>query len=143
MDVTVTLSKDTIMPEVYKITGHAGAKGGGMEQVSSTEDDIAVLESYFGEAVNNMADTMAWYGTLSSYDADTAVFAFELPANWKTAMQSALEQAMELYAINYICMQWFNLTKKDEVQYYANVCTGQAAAARRCLLERERPSRNN
>lgn len=56
MNIEVTLNKAEIMPEVYKITGYTGAKNMDIEKISSTEDDLNILDSYFGEAVSSIAD---------------------------------------------------------------------------------------
>ena len=50
---------------------------------------------------------------------------------------------MKQYVSNYVCMQWFNLSTKEEVQYYGTVCDELAVAIIKYLLERERPKRNN
>ena len=46
MNIEVTLNKAEIMPEVYKITGYTGAKNMDIEKISSTEDDLNILDSY-------------------------------------------------------------------------------------------------
>ena len=64
MNIEVTLNKAEIMPEVYKITGYTGAKSKDVEQISSSEDDENILNSYFGEAVSSVADIVSRYGYL-------------------------------------------------------------------------------
>lgn len=130
------------MPEVYKITGHMGAKSGDIDKISSTEDDLSILNSYFGEAISGIADIISRQGYLSEETADISTFCFTLPANWKQTVRSALDKAMKQYVINYICMQWFNLSKKDEVKYYGEVCDSLSISIKKYLLEREKPKRN-
>lgn len=141
MDVQISIGKSVVLTEVYKITGKTGIKGGDVEQIASTGDDAQVLNSLFLEAANSLSDVLTLYGSLSSVD-DEAIFDITLPANWKTSVQSAMELAMMQYMANSICMRWFNFAKKDETAHYAAVCSSQAAFIRKCILERERPSRS-
>ena len=142
MNIEVTLNKAEIMPEVYKITGYTGAKKMDIEKISSTEDDLNILDSYFGEAVSSIADIVSRYGYLSNETENSSTFCFDLPSSWKIAVRKALEKSLKQYVSNYICMQWFNLSKKEEVTYYGTVCDEQAIAIKKYLLERERPKRN-
>lgn len=142
MEISIALNKIEIMPEVYKITGHTGAKSGDMDKVSSTEDDINILDSYFEEAISGIADIISRQGYLSEETSEVSTFCLTLPANWKLKVKSALDKVMKQYTINYICMQWFNLSKKDEVKYYGEVCDSLAISIKKYLLEREKPIRN-
>ena len=142
MNIEVTLNKAEIMPEVYKITGYTGAKNMDIEKISSTEDDLNILDSYFGEAVSSIADIVSRYGYLSNETEKSSTFCFDLPSSWKIAVKKALEKSLKQYVSNYICLQWFNLSKKEEVTYYGTVCDEQAVAIKKYLLERERPKRN-
>lgn len=142
MNIEVILNKAEIMPEVYKITGYTGAKNMDIEKISSTEDDLNILDSYFGEAVSSIADIVSRYGYLSNETENGSTFCFDLPSSWKIAVRKALEKSLKQYVSNYICMQWFNLSKKEEVTYYGTVCDEQAIAIKKYLLERERPKRN-
>lgn len=142
MEVNTVLSKSEIMPEVYKITGHTGVKSGDVDKISSTEDDLNILDSYFGESISAIADIISRQGYLSDETSELSTFCLTLPANWNKNAKSALEKTIRQYAVNYICMQWFNLSKKDEVKYYGEVCDNLAISIKKYLLERERPKRN-
>ena len=142
MNIEVTLNKALILPELYKITEYTGAKNIYIEKLSSTEDDLNILDSYFGEAVSSIADIVSRYGYLSNETENSSTFCFDLPSSWKIAVRKALEKSLKQYVSNYICMQWFNLSKKEEVTYYGTVCDEQAIAIKKYLLERERPKRN-
>jgi hypothetical protein len=142
MDTTISLKKADIMPEVYRITGYTGVKSKDIDAVSSSEDDADILNSYFGEAVSSISDIVSRYGYLSADTDVGSTFCFSLPANWKQSVKTALEKSLKQYVSNYICMQWFNLAKKEEVSYYVSICNEQAVAIRKYLLERERPRRN-
>ena len=142
MDIDITLSRADIMPEVYKITGYTGVKNEDIDKISSSEDDLNILGSYFGEAVSSIADIISRYGYLSTETSEYSKFCLTLPANWNKKVKSALEKSMKQYVSNYICMQWFNLSKKEEVTYYGTVCDELAVAIKKYLLDREKPKRN-
>lgn len=141
MDIDIALNRNEIMSEVYKITGHTGAKSGDIDKISSTEDDLNILESYFGEAISSISDIISRQGYLAEEAPNFSTFCLTLPANWKMKIKNALEKTMKQYTINYICMQWFNLSKKDEVKYYSEVCDSLSISIKKYLLEREKPIR--
>ena len=63
----ITITKANVMSEVYKITGYT-AKDSEQEvepdKVAATEDEIKLLESYYGEAITGMTDIVSNYGYL-------------------------------------------------------------------------------
>lgn len=130
------------MPEVYKITGYTAAKNQDMDKISSSEDDLNILNSYFEEAVTSITDVVSRYGYILEETDEYFTLCFELPSSWKKTVKMALEKSLKQYVSNFICMQWFNLSKKEEVTYYGTVCDEQAIAIKKYLLERERPKRN-
>lgn len=137
MDINIEIDKKAVMAEVYKITGYTGAKSGDMDKISSSEDELNILNSYYDDSMSAMADIISRVGYLLNEHS----FCLSLPSNWKEKVKSALEKSMKQYSINYICMQWFNLSKKDEVKYYGDICDELALSIKKYLLERERPSR--
>lgn len=134
MNVNITLTKNDILDQVYRITGYTGKKGGDLDKLASTEDDSILLGSYYDEATCSLADVVSLYGSVS----DTAV-TLAMPVNWKSGVQTSLGSAIKNYIINYMCMKWFALSKKDEVQYYANMADKMEANIKKLLTEREKP----
>ncbi len=141
MEVTVTIKKSDVLPEVYKITGYTGVKSNDIDGISSTEDDDALLGSYMEEAANNLAGILSRECSMPDTQADNISFTLTLPANWKQGVKKALQKSMALYIVNFMCMQWFNLSHKDDVKYYADMCTGLSLLVKKYVCERERPER--
>lgn len=141
MEVIVSINKSDVMPEVYKITGMTGKKNDDMDGISSTEDDDSILYSYLEEAASNLSGILSSESSSFEMSADSITYTLLLPANWKQGVQPALEKSMRLYVINYVCMQWFNLAKKDDVAYYSSLCETIALAIKKHLCERSRPKR--
>lgn len=139
MEVSVQITRENVMQEVYKITGYTGKKNGDMDGLSSTEDDVNVLDIYYSEATSSLAEEISRMGYLSQEDGSTSSFQFTLPSNWNGNMKSSLVKSMEQYVCNYICAKWFNLMKKNETEHYSNLCTQLGASIQKFLLERKRP----
>lgn len=139
MKLTVTISRASVMEEVYRITGYTGVKNRDMDGLSSTEDDAGVLASYYKEGTGALSDVVSRVGCLSEENDDSSEFTFTLPANWNISVESSLTKAMTQYVVNYVCAKWFNLMKKDETAYYGGVCDKLAAAVVKYLYERKRP----
>lgn len=137
MDVTITIDKDVVMSDVYKITGYTGAKSGDMDKISSSEDELSLLAGYYDDALSFISDIVSGVGYLSGEGS----LCLNLPANWNSKVKTALEKSMKKYTVSYICMQWFNLTKKDDVKYYEDLCSDCSLSIRRYLAERIKPTR--
>lgn len=141
MEVEISIAKTDVMPDVYRITGYTGTKAKDIDQVSSTEDDSDLLDGYFAEAATSLAETVSREGYLDSDLSTNATYTFVLPANWKNTMRAALEKAIRQYLVNHVCMQWFNLARKEETAYYTAMCADLAQSIRKYLLERGKPTR--
>lgn len=140
-NIALSISRANIMPEVYKITGYTGTKEGDIDKISSTEDDLKIIESYFMEAMNAIGDLMSRYDYTVSDTGIQYTFTMSLPDNWKNDMSGPLTKALGLYATNFICRQWFNLSKKAEVEYYTSMCAALETSIKKYLSERKRPTR--
>ena len=128
------------MPYVYTITGYTGVKSGDIDKISSTDDDVSILEAYFEEGASFMQDIFMRYGELE-YTGTVAIFNLTMPSNWKVINLTAIQYATRQWLINYICMQWFNLSKKDDVASYREACDRFAESIRKYLFERVKPTR--
>lgn len=141
MEVIISINKEDVMPEVYKITGYTGVKSNDMDGISSTEDDDSILQSYLEEAASNLSGIISGESSSFEISTDSITYTLLLPANWKQGVKPALQKSMSLYIINFVCMQWFNLSKKDDVTYYSSLCENVALAVKKHLCERNKPQR--
>ncbi len=128
------------MPEVYKITGYTGVKSEDLDKISSTEDDVALLDSYFEEAMSYIQDVVIRFGGVVLNNKDAEII-LNMPSNWNSTILSSLSRTMRQFTVNYICMQWFNLSKKEEVKNYEDSCERLTEAMKKYLFERVKPSR--
>lgn len=136
MEVNIIIDKSSILTEVYKITGYTGKKAKKFDDISSTSDEEDILDSYFTEGITAISDIISRYGYLS----DNSI-KLTMPANYNINVNTALTNAMKQYVIDYICMQWFNMSNKDDVKYYAELLVGLTLQIRKYLMERTKPIR--
>lgn len=140
----ITITKANIMSEVYKITGYT-AKDSERElepdKVTATEDEIKLLESYYGEAVTGMTDIISNHGYLKTDDATSCVFSLSMPSNWNNNLSSALDKNVSQYMVNFICGRWFNISKKEEVNFYTSLGVEMKLKVAKILNERTKPIR--
>lgn len=140
----ITITKANVMSEVYKITGYT-AKGSEQEvepdKVAATEDEIKLLESYYGEAITGMTDIVSNNGYLKSDDSTSCIFNISMPSNWNVNLLSALEKNMNQFMMNFICGRWFNISKKNEVNFYTSLSVEMKNKIIRILNERIKPTR--
>lgn len=138
MEVTITLDKNKVMEEVYKITGYTGAKTDGevMDKISSTEDDLRLLDSYYNEAVGSLSEIIANFGAVINSEVKLA-----LPVNWDASAKNSVETNLANYLVNYVCVKWFNLTKKDDMAYYTELVSALSQSIITLLCKRTKPKR--
>lgn len=146
MQKEVTILKADVMPEVYKITGYT-AKDTEQEKIdsdkiSATEDELSLLETYYNESLTSLNETLSHYGYIGTDDALKCVFELTLPSNWDSNYETALQKNMNQYIVFKICQMWFNISKKNEVEYYAASCESLRMKIVKILNERVKPTRS-
>ena len=137
----VTITKASVLEEVFKVTGYTGAKNDDMDRLSSTEDDGALLTSFYKEGTSSLSDEVSRFGSLTEEDDAVSKFTFDLPSSWNDKFRTSLQKDMAQYVVSYVCAKWFNLMKKDEAKHYEGICEGLSASVAKYLCERKRPSR--
>lgn len=147
VEILLNIAKESVLEEIYRLTGYTGLKGGDISRISSSSDDDGLLGSYLDEALSQLGDILDRMGYVKEVPASDAqqatyVVTLQLPSNWKTELQAPLTKACTQLLYNYVCRQWFALTKKEDVEHYDGLCQSTAAVIRRLLCERRNPRRN-
>ena len=140
MEHSITIPKDNVMSEVYKITGYTGSKAGDIDKISSTKDESKILNSYLKEAIGSISDIISAYGVIKETDSE-CIIDLIMPANWKVAVKDSLITNLSNYLTNFVCLKWFNLTHKEDVEYYNNILKTISANIIKLFCERIRPIR--
>ena len=140
MDIIISVNKESLYPEVYKVTGITGKTLRDIDKVSATEDEIKVVDRFFLEAGADLSGIVSNYGSVSQTDTGYTI-TFSLPPNWKEAVKDSLENNIQTYLINNICMKWFAVTNKEDIKYYTDKLMTNATNIVRLLSERKKPKR--
>ena len=136
----ISVNKESLYPEVYKVTGITGKTLRDIDKVSATEDEIKVVDRFFLEAGADLSGIVSNYGSVSQTDTGYTI-TFSLPPNWKEAVKDSLENNIQTYLINNICMKWFAVTNKEDIKYYTDKLMTNATNIVRLLSERKKPKR--
>lgn len=140
VEVKLDIAKESVLEEIYRLTGYTGLKGGDISHVSSSSDDEALLSSYLDEAAGQLGEVLGQNGYVSQQkdnaQKEIYVIILQLPANWKSEVKDSLAKACKQYLYNYTCMQWFSLTKREDVTHYAELLNAASPVIRRLLCER-------
>ena len=140
MDIIFSINKEFLYPEIYKVTGITGKTLGDIDKVSATEDEIRIVDRFFLEAGADLSGIISNHGSVSQSDTEYTI-TFSLPPNWKESVKDSLENNVQTYLINNICMKWFAVTNKEDVKYYADKLVTNATNIVRLLCERKKPER--
>lgn len=137
MDVTLSVTKSAVMNEVAKQTSYIGAKtitadgGNAYDQVFSTNDDYAMLERYWREAVDAVTGNLRKFvKTVSQMPAGQSVdenevftLVLSMPTRYDTNQTGTVNTALFSYFTHLITSKWLAVTKKEDAEYYERIAT--------------------
>ena len=134
----VVINMQNVFDEVSLITSRTGQQSHSIDGVSATDDENNIIRSFWGDSLSELYDVVRRFASFSE-TANDASYSFALPSNWNEAALPALEKCMSQFCVNFICTKWFNVSKKDEVAFYAGICDGLGEKMKRLLTERKKP----
>lgn len=137
MDVTLSVTKSAVMNEVAKQTSYIGAKtvtpdgGNAYDQVFSTDDDYAMLERYWREAVDAVTGNLRKFiKTISDMPAPQSVdteevftVVLDMPARYDTNQNGTVNTALFSYFTHMITSKWLAVVHKEDAAYYEKIAT--------------------
>lgn len=137
MDVTLSVTKSAVMNEVAKQTSYIGAKtvtpdgGNAYDQVFSTDDDYAMLERYWREAVDAVTGNLRKFiKTISDIPAPQSVdteevftIVLDMPARYDTNQNGTVNTALFSYFTHFITSKWLAVVYKEDAAYYEKIAT--------------------
>lgn len=132
MDITLSITKSSVMNEVAKLTSYIGAKiltedgGNAYDQVFTTNDDYAMLEKYWREAINatttNLRRFVSEISGLSQGSEvnkeEVLILTLKMPSRYDSALTSTVQSTLFNYFVNFITAKWLGLAYKDDAEYY-------------------------
>lgn len=130
---TVTIDKDALCVEVFRITANA-AKERGDALHAATEEDKDLIEGFFSAA---MPALRAGFGRFLEGEENGGI-GYSMPENWKVD-EVTVRYCCTEFLTNYALARWYELSG------VANGCMNAANAAlealRLCLNMRKKPIR--
>lgn len=137
MDVTLKVTKSAVMNEVAKQTSYIGMKittadgSNAYDQVFTTNDDYAMLERYWREAVDAVTGNLRKFiKTVSAMPAaqsevETEVFQVDLsmPDRYDDNQTGTVNTALFSYFTHLITSKWLAVAYRDDAEYYEKLAT--------------------
>lgn len=137
MDVTLSVTKSAVMNEVAKQTSYIGMKittadgSNAYDQVFTTNDDYAMLERYWREAVDAVtANLRKFVKTVSPIPASQSVDAEEvftvvlsMPTRYDNNQTGTVQTALFSYFTHLITSKWLAVAHKEDAEYYERIAT--------------------
>lgn len=146
MDITLRVTKSSVMNEVAKQTSYIGAKittqdgSNAYEQVFTTNDDYAMLERYWREAVNATTGNLRKFiKTVSATPSNPSVdpeevfeIVLEMPSRYDDSQTETIQASLFSYFVNFITGKWLAVAYKEDAEYYEKY---SAASMKEILLK--------
>lgn len=137
MDITLSVTKSAVMNEVAKQTSYIGMKitiadgSNAYDQVFTTNDDYAMLERYWREAVEAVTGNLRKFiKTVSAMPASQSVDSEEvfqvvlsMPARYDDNQTGTVNTSLFSYFTHLITSKWLAVAHKEDAEYYEKIAT--------------------
>lgn len=137
MDVTLSVTKSAVMNEVAKQTSYIGMKittadgSNAYDQVFTTNDDYAMLERYWREAVDSVTGnlrkfikTVSEMPTSQSVDSEEVFqVVLSMPARYDYNQTGTVNTSLFSYFTHLITSKWLAVAHKEDAEYYEKIAT--------------------
>lgn len=137
MDVTLSITKSAVMNEVAKQTSYIGMKittangSNAYDQVFTTNDDYAMLERYWREAVDAVTGNLhKFIKTVSDMPENQSAdpeevfeLVLSMPARYDDNQTGTVNTALFSYFTHLITSKWLAVAHKEDAEYYERIAT--------------------
>ncbi len=121
---TATITKATILSDVYRITSYQARNKENFDTLSASADDNDLVESLLDDSVTELLDEFKKY----SASFDDPDFSFTLPSNVDTPGLLGLEKSIKMFLVSRVCAKWFDVNHleagvhdKTSIQQIVNI----------------------
>lgn len=121
---TATITKATILSDVYRITSYQARNTENFDTLSASADDKDLVESLLDDSVTELLDEFKKYSA-SFTDPD---FSFTLPSNVDEPGLLGLEKSIKMFLVSRVCAKWFDVNHleagvhdKTSIQQIVNI----------------------
>ncbi len=125
------------MNEVAKQTSYIGAKittadgSNSYDQVFTTNDDYAMLERYWREAINATTGNLRKFiKSVSATPANPSVdpnevfsLVLSMPTRYDSSQTETIQASLFSYFTNFITSKWLSVAYKTDAEYYERYAT--------------------
>lgn len=145
MEVTLTISKESVYDEVAKTTEYTGAKMDdehAYEVISTTEEDKTMLERFWNECKNMVCNSLK---KVLVSENETEEGAYELTLGLSSAFDESLTESMQRSLFSFFVMnitaKWYTFANKSEATGYATEAATHIEDIMRKAFYKKRPTR--
>lgn len=145
MEVTLTISKESVYDEVAKTTEYTGAKMDdehAYEVISTTEEDKTMLERFWNECKNMVCNSLK---KVLVSENETEEGAYELTLGLSSAFDESLTESMQRSLFSFFVMnittKWYTFANKSEATGYATEAATYIEDIMRKAFYKKRPTR--
>ncbi len=141
--VTISITPSDIKQMVDVRSAYIGVKAAKADgqrdygHVATTSMDIAFFNIAYNEAAANVCTVLRRY----SPDFVATGISLNMPNNYDTKLNDAVQKAIVAYIANYILYKWLTMVLPQTAEEYMNTAQTELASARTMLTTRLAPKR--
>jgi len=102
---TATITKATILSDVYRITSYQARNTENFDTLSASADDKDLVESLLDDSVTELLDEFKKHSA-SFTDPN---FSFTFPSNVDESGLLGLEKSIKMFLVSRVCSKWFDI----------------------------------
>lgn len=164
----LTISKGSVLSEVYKQTAYVGAKmtqadgTNAYDNIYATGDDAAMLERFWKEAIAFTTGNIKLYLTDWAIEstnnqvgeqweqpvlptlvdlAEVLTITLNLPDRFDATQRMSINTSLYSYIVNYMTSRWMAITNKPEAEYYEKYATTSMNDILKKIFSKTKPVR--
>lgn len=145
MEITLRINKEDVYEEVARTTEYTGAKMDdehAYEVISTTEEDKAVLDRFWNECKNTVANSLKKV-LVSEIETEKGEYALTLglSAAFDESLTESMRRSLYSFFVMSITAKWYTFTNKSEATGYAAEAATYIEDIMRKAFFKRRPTR--
>lgn len=144
IEVTLTIDKESVYEEVAQTTSYTGAKmddEGAYERIFTTDDDKSMLERFWNESKNTIANSLKRI-LLNEQETDgTYSLQLGLSSSFDEILTDSMRRSLFSFFVMNITAKWYTFTNKQEATGYASEAATYIDDIMRKAFFKKKPSR--